>query len=174
MTRRTLHLLRHAKSSWDDPGLSDRERPLAGRGEKASARMARHMEAVGVRPSLVICSPAVRTRQTLTAVERALPDGVEVRFDDGLYGAGVTDLIRLVRSVPAAVEELMLIGHNPGLQDLALTLVGAGDGAEIDRLGQKLPTGALVTLSFGVPWSRVSAGVARLESFVAPRQLPRR
>jgi phosphohistidine phosphatase len=163
-----LHLLRHAKSSWDDPGLADRDRPLAPRGRRAAERMAEHLRAAGVRPALVLCSSAVRARQTLTAVADALGDP-PTAIEDALYLAEPEDVLGRLRAVPDADPEVLVIGHNPTLQELALEL--ARDGSDLPRLREKLPTGALVTLAFEGPWRDLGPGRATLVAFVTPRDL---
>ncbi|MET1010471.1 MAG: histidine phosphatase family protein, partial [Gaiellaceae bacterium] len=94
-----LHILRHAKSSWDDEGLPDHERPLAPRGEKAAARIADHVRSGSVAPDLVLCSTAVRARQTLAALLPVLPGDVEILLEDDLYGASLDSLIERLREV---------------------------------------------------------------------------
>jgi phosphohistidine phosphatase len=164
---RTLYLLRHAKSSWDDPDLLDRERPLAPRGVRDAKRIARHMQRLGIAPELVLCSPAVRARQTLEPIEAKVPDA-PVEVDERLYGAWSETLLERVRAVPDEVASVLLIGHNPGLQDLALLLASGGDGLE--RLEAKFPTAALATLAVA-RWSSLSAGDAELSAYVVPKQL---
>ena len=164
----TLYLLRHAKSSWDEPGLADRERPLAPRGRRAVGRVAEHLRAEGVRPEVVLCSTAVRARQTLEIVLPALGEP-EVLVEDGLYGDDAEEVLDRLRSLPDAIARAMVVGHNPTLQDLALDL--AASGRDLERLREKLPTGALVTLAFEGPWRGLGAGRATLESLVVPRDL---
>jgi phosphohistidine phosphatase len=161
----TLYLLRHAKSSWDDPSLADHERPLAPRGERAATAMGEHMRSSEISPALVLCSSAVRARQTL---ERASIEG-EVRVDDGIYGASEGDLVAILRGLPAEVESAMMIGHNPAMQELALML--AAEGPELRRIHGKFPTGALATLEFDGAWSALGPHSARLVEFVKPKDL---
>jgi len=165
-----LHLLRHAKSSWDDPALADRDRPLAPRGRKAAKRMARHLEEAGVRPDLVLCSPSVRTRQTLERIARCLPDGTPVEVEDGLYAASAQALLERLRTVPDSTGAVLVIAHNPGLHDLARLL--AGQGASVGRLDEAFPTGALATLDFDGAWAELRAGACELVELVFPRELP--
>src|SRR5215468_6012499 len=134
---RTLYLLRHAKSSWDDPALADHERALAPRGRRDAALVGEHLRSLGVEPQLVLCSSSVRTRETLELVLPAT-GGPTVSFEDGLYGASSDVLLARVRRVPDDVGSLMLIGHNPGMQDLAVTLASTGDG--LDLVQAKFPT----------------------------------
>jgi phosphohistidine phosphatase len=169
--RRQLYLLRHAKSSWDDPGVDDHDRPLAGRGEKALARMREHLARAAAGPELVLCSSARRTRMTLDGIADALPADVDIEVEDGLYAATGGALLSRLHQVPDDVGRVMLIGHNPGLEDLALLLVGAGDPSTRARMATKFPTGALATLGFDGPWAALDADGATLEGFVVPREL---
>jgi phosphohistidine phosphatase len=164
----TLYLLRHAKSSWDDPARADHDRPLAPRGLRAARRMARHLREAGVAPDLVLCSSAVRARQTLELVQPALGDAA-VRVEDGLYAATADRLLERLRALPEPVRSVMLVGHNPGLQDLALDL--AARGSRLPELAAKLPTGALVTLRTDGPWATLETGAAELVDLVAPRSV---
>jgi phosphohistidine phosphatase len=163
-----LLLLRHAKSSWDDPSLADRDRPLAPRGHRAAARMANHLRTDVPRPDLVLCSPALRTRETLDRMSNAFGDA-EVVVDDELYGAGEGELLERLRAVDDRFETVAVIGHNPGIHDLAIAL--AGSGAELDRMEAKFPTGALAVLAFDRLWRDVSPGGGLLEAFVTPKDL---
>jgi phosphohistidine phosphatase len=168
---RTLYLLRHLKSSWDEPGLADRERPLAPRGRRAGKKLVRHLPRAGVAPDLVLCSPSVRTRETLEAVLPALGDP-EVRFPRELYAAPEDVLLEVVQGVRADLRSVLVIAHNPGLQDLALALTGDGDEDARRRVGEKLPTGSLVTLTFRAEtWADVEPGAGELTGFVVPREL---
>ena len=163
-----LYLLRHAKSSWADPGLADRERPLAPRGRRDAKRIAKHLGRLGCSPELVLCSPAVRTRETLEVVRPVLADSTIVLEED-LYGASSDRLLARLRRVPDTVASVMLVGHNPGLHQLALALASSGD--ELGRLEAKFPTAALATLGVPKPWSRLAPGDATLSAFVVPKQL---
>ena len=168
---KTLYLLRHLKSSWDDPSLPDRERPLAPRGKKAGKKIARHLRESGIAPELVLCSPAVRTRETFDAVRSALGKP-EARVLPELYAAADDELLAAVRGVEPAVASVLLVGHNPGLHDLALALTGRGDEEARRRLREKLPTGALVTLSFRAgTWIELMPGSGELVDYVVPRGL---
>jgi phosphohistidine phosphatase len=167
---RYLHLLRHAKSSWADAEQPDRERPLAPRGRRAAGKLAGRLEKLAVRPDLVLCSPAARTRQTLELIRPGLEPEVEVRFDDALYGAGAPELLERVRAVPARVGAVLVIGHNPGLQELTVLLAAASDLRE--RARAHFPTAALASLSLvHARWADLQAGEAELVAFLAPREL---
>jgi phosphohistidine phosphatase len=164
---RTLYLLRHAKSSWDDPALPDRDRPLAPRGRRDARRIGKHLRRLGITPALVLCSSAVRTQETLDLLHPALAE-VAVHIEEQLYGASSETLLERIHSVPDHVSSLLLIGHNPGLHDLALAL--ASSGAKRKRLEAKFPTAALATLALE-SWSSLSPSDAELVAYVVPKQL---
>ncbi len=167
-----LSLLRHAKSSWDEP-LDDFERPLAKRGIKAASDMGAYLAGESLRPDLVLCSGAVRTRATLALVFSALgPPAPEVIHDDALYLAMPSLLLGRVRRIEGRASHTLIIGHNPGLHGLALDLVGEGEGEDITALATKFPTAALAVITFEVArWSAVKPGGGRLARFVTPRRL---
>lgn len=167
--RRRLYLLRHAKSSWERPRLADRERPLAERGRRACALIAAHIEAAGIEPGAIVCSPAVRARQTAERIAVAMPPGTELRFEPRVYGADWEELLEVVRELPEELRSVLLIGHNPGFQDLAVAL--AAEGEALERMRRKFPTAALATLGFAGEWRRLRPGGASLEAFVRPKQL---
>jgi phosphohistidine phosphatase len=167
---RRVYLLRHAKSSWKDGSLADRERPLAGRGRRAAKAMARHLADEEIRPDLVLCSPARRTRETLERIEGALGGGVEARVDEALYGATEASLLECLKELPQKVGSVMLIGHNPGLEELALALASEGGG--LARLREKFPTAALATIDLPAErWSAVERGSGELVEYVRPKDL---
>ena len=167
--RLTLHLLRHAKSSWDDPGVGDADRPLSPRGERAARKLASELARAGVAPRLVLCSSARRALQTLELIRPALPRHVEILVEDGLYGAGEPELMARLRRVPASCAEVMVIGHNPGIHELALTLAGS---TAPSGLREQLPTGALVTLRSDLPsWARLHSGAGAVTRLLLPRRL---
>ena len=157
-------LLRHAKSSWDEPELADHDRPLAPRGRKAAKRMARWASDNGVRPELVLCSTALRARATLDLVLDGLGEP-EVAIERRLYHAWADDLLERLRGVSAGVDGVLLVGHNPGLHELARLLSPPGpDG---------FPTGALAELRLAIDaWPAVQPGCAELAWLVVPRSLP--
>ena len=167
---RTVFLLRHAKSSWLDPSLSDIERPLAPRGERAAKKIAGYVQQRKIRPDLVLCSPSVRTRRTLAAIEPSLGKRCMVEVLPVLYGASHRELLRQLQALRDSVASVMLVGHNPGLQALALTLATHGDDRA--RLEDKFPTGALATLVADCDsWAALKAGDAELVDYVVPRDL---
>ncbi|MCS6932514.1 MAG: histidine phosphatase family protein [Acetobacteraceae bacterium] len=172
---RQLLLLRHAKSSWDDPRLSDHARPLNARGRRAAAAMAAAMRELGLAPDIVLVSSARRTLQTLEALGPLEGPPLIEPMDD-LYLAPWQRLLEVLRRVPDTARSVLLVGHNPGLHDLALALVGPGGmaslGAEAQRLAEAFPTAALAEFAIASPWHALSAGGGRLLRFLAPADLP--
>jgi phosphohistidine phosphatase len=167
---RTVILLRHAKSSWSDSTLSDIDRPLAPRGERAARRIAKYMRKKSMHPALVLCSPSVRTRQTLDAIEPSLGKSCLVELSPELYAATDGQLLERLQALPESVDSVMLIGHNPGLHDLAIVL--ASRSADLERLKEKFPTGALAAFAVSSEtWASLSPGDAELVDYVVPRQL---
>lgn len=168
---RTLTLLRHAKSSWDDNDLDDFERPLSKRGATAAPEMGRAMRELAIRPDLVLCSSAVRTRATvaLTLLELGRPPP-EVRYEDSLYLASPSVLLGHIRKVEAKVQSLLLVGHNPGMHALALELAGVAERDDLARLATKFPTAAMANITFDVAsWRDVRAAEGRLVLYLTPR-----
>ncbi len=173
---KTLTLLRHAKSTWDDPVERDFDRPLNGRGRRAAARMGQWLRDEGLVGDdagfdHVRASPAVRVRQTIEGVEDGMRRPLHALFDTRIYLASAVTLLDLVQSFEATAATALLVGHNPGLEDLLLLLTSDADPlrgeAEI-----KYPTAALAVLDLGVEaWRDVQPGTATLRAFVRPRDL---
>lgn len=176
------------KSSWDEEGVPDHERPLAVRGQRALATMAdylKHRKGAAPRPDLILCSSAVRTRQTLAGLipaGRIWGNPPPVRVEDGLYMAPSDTLIDRLRALPSdagrdAVPDpgtVMLIGHNPGLETLALALADSPDDDPVVRLAGKYPTGALARLDLAIDdWRDLRPGCGRLRLFITPRDVER-
>lgn len=168
-----LLLLRHAKSSWDNPALDDFDRPLAKRGTKAAARMGEYLRKADVSPDIVLCSTAVRTRATLTLLLAELKGPPpRVLFSDTLYLADADTLLSAIHNDSDGAKTLMLIGHNPGLHALALQLTGNGSRETLAELAMQFPTAALAQITFDAErWPQIHAGSGTLVDFVLPRRL---
>jgi phosphohistidine phosphatase len=166
---KTLYLLRHAKSSWEDPTLTDHERPLTPRGRRASKAIAEHLRRQRSTPRLVLCSSSARTRETLKRISFGLRGHVEVRIEERLYTATASGLLERLHEVDAHVQSVMLIGHYPAVQELTLSL--AGRGPDLRRLREKFPTAGLATLAFRGRWDELAPGAAELIAFVTPKEL---
>lgn len=161
---KTLILMRHAKSSWDHPGLSDLERPLNARGERDAPLMGSHFSSWGLQPELLISSPAVRARETAIRVAEALsyPEAM-IRIAPALYEQGVPGFLSVVHALPENLQSVCLFGHNPDISN-AVGLLG---GEPVTHL----PTAALVSLIFAVDdWSAVMPGVGRINRFEYPKR----
>ncbi|WP_221358579.1 SixA phosphatase family protein [Streptomyces beigongshangae] len=166
---RRLAVLRHAKSAWPD-GVPDHRRPLAPRGRRDAPAAGRALAAADCLPDLALCSTAVRARQTweLTAAEWGTPP--PVRHDARLYAAEVPELLDVVREVPAEVGTLLLVGHNPGLEELVLALAGDGLGDALEDVRRKFPTSAVAVLAWhGSAWAALGPGAALLTDMIVPR-----
>lgn len=169
---KVLTLLRHAKSGWDDPVARDFDRPLNPKGQRAAVLMGRHMKSLGLGFDRVIASPAARVVETLEQVETGYGGGFAPSWEPRAYLASATTLLDLVRELPDAAETALLVGHNPGLEDLALMLAGAGDERLIDAVETKFPTATLAELRFeATRWSDLLPGQATLTRFIRPRDL---
>jgi phosphohistidine phosphatase len=167
---RMLYVLRHAKSSWDDPSLADRDRPLAARGRRAAPLIGDHLRRLGIAPQVVLCSSSRRTRETLDLLGDVVAQDGEVSIDDDLYHATPATLLVRLRQVPDTASDVLLIGHNPALQQLVLML--AGSGGSRAQVARKFPTAALATLRATVGgWADLDVGRASLTDFVRPKDL---
>ncbi len=169
MTDHVLYLLRHAKSSWNEP-LRDHERPLDDRGLRDARAAGRLLAAQGWRPDLVLCSTAVRTRETWRHAVGSGADAGEVRYVDAIYEGSATRLLGLVQATEESVGSLMLIGHGPGLPGLAEGLGARPEPrAAWARLDTKYPTAGLAVLHLSGPWAAATPGEAELVAFEVPR-----
>jgi phosphohistidine phosphatase len=166
---RQLYVLRHAKSSWDDPGLDDHDRPLAPRGRRAVDLLASHLRHAEIEPALVLCSSSRRTRETLAGVA---PTGVHL-IEPELYGASAGSILERLHEVDPSTPSVMVIGHNPTMQILTLRLASADNEHDDDLadVRRKFPTGGLATLSFDCAWGELGPGAARLTALVRPKHL---
>jgi len=164
-----LWLLRHAKSSWDDPDMEDVDRPLAPRGARAADRMRDYLDAEEIRPELVLCSSALRTRETLARILPGLGSELTVRIEPSVYSFDADALLQRLQQLPADVGSVMLIGHNPAMQELASLLAAGGD--RLDELRRGFPTAALAELDLGGSWRELAPGKRRLTRFIVPREL---
>jgi len=167
-----LLLLRHAKSSWDDPVIADRDRPLNRRGERAAAAVGRAMSELGLIPSLILASPARRTMQTLAALA-PFPGNVRIETPEALYLAEATSLLAMLHDLSEREAGVLVIGHNPGLHELAVTLIGDNrPTADAERLAQRFPTAALAEFAIAGRWRTLAPGGARLVRFLLASDLP--
>lgn len=168
---RRLYLLRHAKSSWEDADLADFDRPLDDRGERAASAMAVYCRQIGLAPDRVLCSPSCRTRATWARLREESPDLPAAAFPKAAYEADRETLVGLLAEAADDEGAILLIGHNPGLQDLAVWLARGPKNLK-DALAQKLPTGALVVLDIYTDgWASLAEGQATVVEVTAPKTL---
>jgi phosphohistidine phosphatase len=158
-----LFLMRHAKSSWDHPGLSDFERPLNKRGFKAAPRIGSEIQNRGYIPELIVSSPAERALQTSNLVREAVGFGDDIRYDRRIYAASVNSLIYIISEIGDSFQNALLVGHNPGFEDLLAVLTG---------INKRMPTAAFAAVDTNAKvWSNVSSGAGSLVDFIIPRDL---
>jgi phosphohistidine phosphatase len=164
MEPRHLVLMRHAKSSWDDRNLDDHDRPLTARGRRAAGRVGDYLRHNGILPDVVLCSSATRTVQTLELLD--LGAHPEVVVSDDLYGCGPGEMLARVRQTADPVASVLLIGHNPGIHELAVSLIGDPEAIP------SFPTAGLADLRAPIrTWSDLHPGVATLHAFITPKDL---
>ncbi|HWX40770.1 MAG TPA: histidine phosphatase family protein [Blastocatellia bacterium] len=160
---KTLLLLRHAKSSWDDSSLRDFDRPLADRGERDAPRVGKALAKRGPLPDSIISSPAVRARQTIEAVIKSAGISTSPQFDDSIYGATPSELMKLIRSLPDSSDCALLVGHNPTFEEVVSRLTGAHE---------RMSTAALACIEFHVDhWLDVEDGKGKLAWLLSPKEL---
>lgn len=160
---KTLLLLRHAKSDWGDSSLKDFDRPLADRGERDAPRIGKALRKRGVTPDVIVASPAARAKATVQAAMKAAKVELNVTFDESIYGASSAELMKLIRRLPDANECALLVGHNPGFEDL----VGRLTGSE-----ERMPTAALACIEFQIEhWNDVDDGKGKLVWLLTPKHL---
>lgn len=169
-----LLVMRHAKSSWGDPHQRDADRPLNARGRAAAPLMADAIARRGWRPDFIACSTAARTRETLDRMRPHLDPATPTAFRDGLYLASVDRLLADIADLPEGDATALLIGHNPGVQDLGIALAdpAACDPAVVARMDAKFPTAGLAVFAFDVPaWADIAPQTGVLVAFLTPRDL---
>lgn len=165
-----LLLLRHAKSSWDDISTDDYDRPLSSRGLIAAPVMGSHIAAHGLAPDKILCSSARRTRETLAGLLPFFDEDLEVRLTRDLYLAGEDRMIDQIRAHGGNAATLLVIGHNPGLQETALAFIGAGDPAITEVIAEKFPSAGLAVIDFhAVKWVDVEPRSGKAIAFFRPR-----
>ncbi|MEV8553503.1 histidine phosphatase family protein [Streptomyces glaucescens] len=172
---RRLVVLRHAKSARppEGRGVPDHDRPLAPRGRRDAPAAGRALATAGCLPDLVLCSTALRARETWERAAARWATRPPVRHDPRLYAAGAAGLLAVVREVPPEVGTLLLVGHNPGLEDLVLGLAGDGLDDTLDRVRAKFPTSAIAVLAWhGTDWGALAPGAALLTRLTVPRGRP--
>ncbi|MET7602770.1 histidine phosphatase family protein [Streptomyces avermitilis] len=166
---RRIVLFRHAKADW--PQVSDHERPLADRGRTDAAVAGRKLADTGIPVDLALCSTATRTRETWKLAVHELPHRPKTVYEERLYEASPGEIIAVLNEIPDDVQNVVLIGHNPGVQGLADILAGSAEGDTRTRMADRdFPTAAFAVLSFDGPWKSLEPGVATLLDYWAPTE----
>ncbi|MFE7930438.1 SixA phosphatase family protein [Streptomyces sp. NPDC057456] len=166
---RRIVLLRHAKADW--PQVTDHERPLADRGRKDAAVAGRKLVDAGIPIDLAVCSTAARTRETWKLAVQEFPQRPKTVYEERIYEASPGELIALLNETPDDVRDVVLIGHNPGIQGLAEILSGRSEGDAGERMGRRgFPAAAFAIVSFDGPWKSLEPGVATLLDYWAPSE----
>ncbi|MFI1471706.1 SixA phosphatase family protein [Streptomyces wuyuanensis] len=166
-TPRRIVLLRHAKADW--PQVSDHERPLADRGRMDAPVAGRKLADTGIPFDLALCSTATRTRETWKLAVQELPERPRTVYEERLYEASLGDLLALLNETPDEVDDLLLIGHNPGMHALADALAGKSEGDTLQRMSRSgFPTAAFAVVGFSGSWKTVEHGVGTLLDYWAP------
>lgn len=161
---RILYLLRHAKSSWKDDSLKDFDRPLKGRGREAAEQLGKRLASEKLQDAVLICSPAVRARETAQIVLKHSGLRMDQRFDERIYEASLRDLLQVVSEIPDDKQTAMMVGHNPGFEELLAFLTGEA---------RRMPTCALAKIKLEVAsWKDARAGKGSLAMFVTPKGMP--
>ncbi|CAL9614971.1 MULTISPECIES: histidine phosphatase family protein [unclassified Streptomyces] len=164
---RSIVLFRHAKADW--PPVSDHERPLAERGRKDAAEAGRRLTDSGLSFDLALCSTAVRTRETWKLAVQEFPHRPKTVYEERIYDASPGELIAVLNETPDDLGNVLLIGHNPGVQGLTEILAGSAEGDVRERMaGRGFPAAAFAVLSFTGPWKSLEPGVATLRDYWAP------
>jgi phosphohistidine phosphatase len=167
-----LTILRHAKSSWDEPGVEDFNRPLNDRGWKAARRMGRELESRGIDFDLVIASPAARVRETIDGLKEKMKLNVEIRFEQRMYLASEKMLLHIVQEIPESSDAPLLVGHNPGLHQLVVELTRPDSHGLHERAAHKFPTAALARIELAANrWADVKAGSGELAELILSKEL---
>ena len=167
---KTLHLLRHAKSSWDDISLDDHDRPLSRRGRRAAEALAGYLVADSQDIIWILGSTARRVRETVEPILAVLKPA-RIVFEHRLYLASSATLLDEIRKVDEGASRVLLVGHNPGLHELALALVEPGSREKLPAITGKFPTGALASLQVSSSWRRLAPGAAKLMTHRSARDL---
>jgi phosphohistidine phosphatase len=167
----TLFLLRHAKSAWDDPSLDDHDRPLDARGERGALVIGRFLRQQGAAPEIALLSTARRVRETFELVASQLAVAPRAEWRTDLYMADSAEVLAALREVPDGTAGVLMIGHNPAMEDFAARFAGGGERDALARIESKFPTAALAVFEVGKGWAKLGFGKGELLAFITPKDL---
>jgi phosphohistidine phosphatase len=160
---KNLLVLRHAKSDWNNPNMSDFERPLNGRGLRSALQMGAFLQEKKLEPDLIVSSPAVRAKDTAELIKDAAQFLTELKFEPRIYEATVNDLIDVLKQIPKSCQVLLIVGHNPGFENLIESLTGET---------REMPTAALAEVHLNIEdWSEIDVGQGNLKNLYKPKEL---
>ena len=169
---KTIFLLRHAKSSWDDVRLDDFDRPLSSRGIKSCKKMGKYLKKNKLIPDIVYCSSAIRAKQTWEVVNRIVEIKENILYEDSLYMSDFSNFINIIKKTKNNFKNLMIVSHNPGIENLALELSKDKNNEIYEKINIKFPTGALIIIKFDLNnWSKVDCKKGKLYEFIKPKEL---
>ena len=169
---KTIFLLRHAKSSWQNHNLDDFDRPLSDRGIKACKKIGKYLKKKNISPDIVYCSTAVRAKQTWELVNRIVEKKENVLFKKNLYMSDLSNFIEIIKKTKKKFKSLMIVSHNPGIEYLALELSKDKNNEVYKKIYNKYPTGALVIIKYNIDkWNKVDLKKGSLYKFIKPKEL---
>jgi phosphohistidine phosphatase len=167
-----LTVLRHAKSSWDDPDVEDFDRPLNKRGRKAAVLVGSELKRRNVRFDFVVASPAARVRETLEGLFEGYGETLDVSFDERIYETSEATLLEIVQGLPASSNSPLIVGHNPALERLVVELTHDDDRGFRNTAAKKFPTAAVAVIELRVSgWAEIAAGSGEIADLILPREL---
>ncbi len=165
-----LILLRHAKSDWTDPFLPDHERSLNKRGRSTASKLGDYFNTKQLKPDLVFCSSATRTRETLKRLEKNSDLSFNTSHTEALYGGNVDSVLSLLQGISSHHNTVMIVGHNPCIQDAALAFSHNHESVFAQQINEKVPTGSLITLDFSISaFAHVSLNIGEITNFIRPK-----
>lgn len=171
-SQKILYILRHAKAEAGNPHQDDHERHITAVGVDAALAMGKYFVQQHVRPDFVLCSTAVRARETWDTVAQSYSDPMPVQLSDRLYLASVNETMQLLAATDEKIQRLMIVGHNPGLHQFSLKLAKSGTGELMDTISIKFPTCAFAAIALGdAPWKDIAHMHGELKAFVTPSML---
>ena len=169
---KTIFLLRHAKSSWNKPELDDFERPLAPRGIKSAEKIGKYLKKEKLLPDIIYCSKAVRAKETWELVNRIVKKKNNINYKNKLYMANFSDFLNIIKETKDNFKSLMLISHNPGIENFALEIIKNKESEKYKNIDYKYPTGALSIIKFNIKkWNEVTSSTGEIYEFIKPKEL---
>ncbi|MBH71592.1 MAG: phosphohistidine phosphatase [Pelagibacteraceae bacterium] len=169
---KTIFLLRHAKSSWDNLNLDDFDRPLSNKGIKASKKIGNYLKTNKFVPDIIYCSTAKRAKQTWELTNRIIKKKKNILYKDNLYMANLSEFMKIIKKTKNKFKNLMIVSHNPGIESLAIELSKNENNKFHQIINIKYPTGALVVIKFNLnDWGKINYKKGEIYEFIKPKEL---